>query len=176
MKILIKYILSFFKSEWDLDDYPIRMKHQKYDPSDLSGRLIPIPWIAQVINWELMVGYGDTKEEAMLDLKNKFDKYRKKNELPRPGTKVPIKIEFASTNEIDNYEFIAVDFFRKILRMNLYDCFISDESSLWDFNTEETIEHLFHKILENYEVDVSDIESGNLVVIFKRIELLSNKY
>lgn len=60
--------------------------------------------------------------------------------------------------------------------MNFYDCFISDESSLWDFHTEETNEHLFEKILEIYEVDVSDIENGNLVEIFKRIELLSNKY
>lgn len=131
---------------------------------------------AQIVNWRLMFGFGDSKEMALADLKNNFDKFKMKNKLPRPGTKVPIKVEFASTREIENYDFIAADFFRKVLRMNYYDCFISDESSLWDFHDKETNEHLSEKIREIYEVDVSDIESGNLVEIFKRIELLSNKY
>jgi len=172
----VKYILSYFKSEWDLDDYPIRIKYQKDHATNLAGRLIPIPCIAQITNWWGMAGHGNTKEQALSDLRNKFNNYKVRNRLPRPGTKVPIKFEFASTNEIDQYEFIAADFFKKVLNMNYYDCFISDESSLWDFHNEETNEHLYEKILENYEVDVSDIESGNLVEIFKRIELLSNKY
>lgn len=169
-------MLSLLKSEWDLDDYPIRIKYQKHNLSDFAGRLIPIPYIAQIINWWGMAGHGNTKDQALSDLRNKFNNYKERNRLPRPGTKVPLKVEFASTNEIDQYDFIAVDFFKKVLAMSYYDCFISDESSLWDFHSEETNEYLFKKILEHYEVDVSDIESGNLVEIFKRIELLSNKY
>lgn len=176
MKVLIKHVLSFLKAAWDLEDYPIRIRYQKGQPSNSSGRFVTIPCIAQIINWWGMVGHGDTKEQAVSDLRNKFNSYKTKNRLPRPGTKVPFKVEFASTNEIDQYDFIATDFFLKVLEMNFYDCFISDESSLWDFHSEDTNEHLYQKIFDIYEVDVSDIASVNLVEIFKRIELLSNKY
>jgi hypothetical protein len=76
MKALIKYILSYFKSEWDIDDYPIRTKYQKEYDSNLTGRLIPIPWMAQIINWWGMRGYGNTKKEALSDLRNNFNKYK----------------------------------------------------------------------------------------------------
>ena len=47
---------------------------------------------------------------------------------------------------------------------------ISDESSLWDFHGELTNDHLYAKIKEVYGVDVSDIESARLWMIFRRIE------
>jgi hypothetical protein len=46
---------------------------------------------------------------------------------------------------------------------------VTDESSLWDFHSEETNEEYHRKIMEVYGTDVSDIESGNLVRIFERI-------
>ena len=46
---------------------------------------------------------------------------------------------------------------------------ISDESSLWDFHTDDTNEKLWAKILEVYGVDVSDIESARLSEILNRI-------
>ena len=54
--------------------------------------------------------------------------------------------------------------------MDYADCWISDESSLWDFHGEESNDHLNKKVWETYRVDISDIEDGKLVKIFQRIE------
>jgi hypothetical protein len=89
--------------------------------------------------------------------------------LPRPGTKVRPAIELAPTVEIEQYEPLANEFFEKILAMNYNECLVTDESSLWDFHSEETNEEYHRKIMEVYGTDVSDIESGNLVRIFERI-------
>ena len=170
MKTFIKYILSFFKADWELEDYPVRFRHSKAEGSSAGRRLTPVPWVAQVINWWLMFGHGQTKEEAYADLKRRFEEYKGRGEkLLRPGARRRPQIEFAPTVEIKQYEQIAVDFFEKVLGMNYYECFISDESSLWDFHGEETNEEYYRKIADVYGVDVSDIESGNLVQIFERI-------
>ncbi len=47
--------------------------------------------------------------------------------------------------------------------------FISDESSLWDFHGELSNAELQERINDVYGVDVSDIESGNVADILKRI-------
>jgi hypothetical protein len=75
----------------------------------------------------------------------------------------------APTVEIEQYEPLANEFFEKILAMNYNECLVTDESSLWDFHSEETNEEYHRKIMEVYGTDVSDIESGNLVRIFERI-------
>jgi hypothetical protein len=46
---------------------------------------------------------------------------------------------------------------------------ISDQSSLWDFHSEETNNALIEKISQVYGVDVSDIESAKLCEILERI-------
>ena len=71
--------------------------------------------------------------------------------------------------EVAKYESIALDFFEKILDMNLNDCLITDESSLWDFHSESSNDSFHDKILNVYGVDVSGIEKGNLAKIFQRI-------
>lgn len=176
LKVQLKYIFSFLKHDWELEDYPIRITHHKVGDCKPGSRFVPIPWIALVINWPLMSGFGNTKKEALSELQNKFSAFKTKNKLPRPGTNVPIEVRFASSTEIEQYEHIAVDFFKKILNLDYYECLITDESSLWDFHSEETNDHLHEKIAFVYEVDVADIKSGNLVEIFARIDLLSNKY
>ena len=161
--------MSFAKSDWHASDYPIRFRYQKPDLSDPpAGRLQSIPWVAQIINWWQMSGHGQTKQEAYADLEKSLKQFKERGKrLPRPGTGLPI--EFASNVEVSAYENIALDFFDKVLDMDYRQCWISDESSLWDFHMEETNERLNQKILETYGVDVSDIENGNLVRIFERI-------
>jgi len=83
--------------------------------------------------------------------------------------KSPVSLELASTKVVDKFASIAPDFFEKILDMDLNDCLITDESSLWDFHTEKSNDLLYSKILEAYGVDVSDVEKGNLAKIFRRI-------
>ena len=165
-----KYLLSFRKKVWTVNDYPIRFRYFKASAEDESqGRLRLIPWSAKIINWCQMDGLGDTKEAALADLKGKLQTVKEeKGFLPRPGTGLPI--EFAPTDLVNLHWNIAEDFFQRVLDMNYDDCWISDQSSLWDFHVEDSNQHLHEKVWECYRVDISDIEDGNLVKIFERIE------
>ena len=167
LKAGAKYLLSFATTDWQLTDYPIRFRH--FDIGNATGRLKQFAWSAQLINWWQMDGHGDTKQQAYEDLEIKFNKFRADGKtLPRPGTGLPL--EFASTDRIRFFDDIADNFFTRVLDMNYRECFVSDESSLWDFHTEESNTHLHKRIWDCYRVDTSDIEDGNLVKIFERIE------
>ena len=85
--------------------------------------------------------------------------------LARPGTVGPL--EFASQERVKANQDLSEEFIRRVL--NLDWAWISDESSLWDFHTNETNEMLNAKIMEVYGVDVSDIESAKLSEILDRI-------
>jgi hypothetical protein len=92
------------------------------------------------------------------------------SKLPRPGTGRPLEISYASQEEIAKLEHVADQFFPTILEMAYEDCIITDESSLWDFHSDDTNEEYHRRIREHYAIDVSGIESGNLVEILKRID------
>ena len=85
--------------------------------------------------------------------------------MVRPGLNGPLM--FAAQELISANPELNEDFIRKVL--NLDWAWISDESSLWDFHTDDTNEKMWAKILEVYGVDVSDIESAKLTEIFNRI-------
>jgi hypothetical protein len=105
----LKYLLSFSKDEWTVNDYPIRFRHFKASEEDESrGRLKAIPWSAQIINWWQMDGLGDTKEAAFADLRAKLQTLKNEgNSLPRLGTGLPI--EFATTERVSLHWDIAED-------------------------------------------------------------------
>ena len=167
LKAGARYLLSFTRSDWQLTDYPLRFRHSKV--VDTGGRLKQFAWTCHIINWWQLVGGGDTRQEAYADLEKKFAEIKSQGKtLPRPGTGLPL--EFAPTERVQNHHDIADDFFRRVLELNYQECFISDQSALWDFHGEESNEHLHRKIWDMYRVDVSDIDSGNLVKIFERIE------
>ncbi len=75
-------------------------------------------------------------------------------------------IQFAETDRIEQYETIAIDFFNKIIGMNYYDCFISDESSLYDFDLDD--EEAVGKIKKEYGIELD--KNLFLVDIFKQID------
>lgn len=83
----------------------------------------------------------------------------------------PKKLKFAPTEKIEHYEYLFPRFYEKVLDMDYRDIiFVSDESSLWDYVVdEEEFELYLVRIEEEYGVDVSDIEYGDLVKIFERI-------
>jgi hypothetical protein len=165
LKAIWKRILSYRKSNWDINDYPLRFKMQKGEPGQYNvGELKP--WSVQIINWWTMGGLGNTKEEALENLKGNFKSYLLQNKAPRPGTLVPLT--FADTQEMDKLERVAPEFFERILGLNYYECFISDESSLDDFgqNNNETLE----KINDIYHVGLTDLGDGNIARILKLIK------
>ena len=167
-KEAIKYLASYFKSDWTLQDYPLTFRH--WTAEDLDPDFAPshalIPWTAQIINWFQMGGYGNTKEEAYADLEEKFRKFKAAHaKLPRPGTGAPL--EWATTVEVERFDAIATDFLEKVLGFEEQVAIvINDESSLFDFGS---IDESLEKIREVYAIDVSDVEGANLARIFARI-------
>ena len=169
IKAFIKWVLSLRKQEWDLDDYPIRVSQHTPKTGDPNEKEDSPAWRAQVINWWTMIGFGETREEAIQNLGENIASYRRqRGHTPRPGVEVPL--EFAPTDGIEKYFDIAYDFMGEILGFDLTGIFVSDGSSLFDFIDRDSSSELFKMIYERYGVDVSDIESGNLVKIFERIE------
>ena len=81
------------------------------------------------------------------------------------------KIEFAPTTGVDRFWDIAEDFMRRIFGFESGDYLITDESSLFDFTGVDEMEmvDIQKKIVAEYDLDVSDIQSGNLVEIFSQI-------
>ena len=82
-------------------------------------------------------------------------------------------IEFASNRQIRKYSDLHAEFALKIFDLESW--FISDESSLWDFTTEDTLEPSYAKIREVYGVDVEDIDGALLWKILERIAEVGNR-
>ena len=165
LKSFWKKLLSYSKTNWDINDYPLRYKKQtdtteQYNIGELK------PWVVQVINWWTMTGLGDTKQEAYEHLKSNFKSYLEYNSAPRPGTRVPLS--FADTSEVDGLDDVAPDFFEKILELNYYECFISDESSLADFGSDD--DETLQKINTIYGLALTDFGDGNIVRLLKLIK------
>jgi hypothetical protein len=165
-----KMFLSFFKREWKLSDYPLRLREHDIASNAAAGRLKQHRYSASIVNWWVITGTGDTKEDASRDLEKAFEnaklqKVAANKSLPRPGMHVPI--EFASRQRIDAHAELAEDFVRRVLGLDW--AWISDESRLGDFHDDKTNEALIAKIKEVYGVDVSDIQSAKLLEILDRI-------
>jgi hypothetical protein len=163
IKAIYKWLLSFLKSKWDIDDYPVRFREQGKDDPNIPH------WSAQIINWWVITGLGETKNEAYKNLSESLENVKKQREnFPRPGTKVPI--EFATSKDLDRYWGIASRIIDEVLGFDPEGIFVSDGSSLWDFSETDDISEYYIKIKEIFGIDVSHIESGNLVEISKYLK------
>ena len=146
------------------------VREHEIDPSNVGTRLKQDKHTAQIVNWWVIAGGGDTKAEALQELQKSFatvkaEKAKEGKKLPRPGTQV--EIEFASRERVNAHPELAEDFIRRVL--NLDWAWVSDESSLWDFHSADDNQDFIGKIKEVYGVDVSDIESAKLWQILDRI-------
>jgi hypothetical protein len=81
------------------------------------------------------------------------------------------RIEFAPITGIDMFREVAEDFMRRVFDFEPGAYLISDESSLFDFTGVDEMERkdIQQKIREVYDVDVSDLASGNLLEICARL-------
>ncbi len=160
LKAKLKFILSFLKSEWNFADYPLETwKNPNAGQKDIE-------YGAKFTNWWNLVAHGESEFQAVENLKLHFSDFKKNNsKIPRPGANVPI--EFTERDRIEKYEHIAVDFFEKIIGINFYDCFISDLSSLFDFDLEK--EETLKKIKTEYGIVPQD-KDYFLADIFEQID------
>ena len=171
IKALIKRINSYFKQNWNFDDYPTKTWK---NPNAVEDK---VAYGAGIIYWSGIVGHGETPEKALKALKDSFKLYKENNDdLPRPGTKVPFK--FATTENIDKYEKTAVGFFKEVLNMDYYEGFYSDGSILSFFEpydndevaNKKMKEEIIKRTLLHFRVDITDIYDEPLWKIFERIE------
>ena len=172
-----KYLLSFRKSDWDLDDYPIVVRKQEDDgPAPFPALNDPVQftmpaYVARVVNWNLD-GFGGTRAEALADLRERFTKAcARRSSKPRPGTDVPL--EFASQERIAARQALADEFVRDVLGVE--DAWLSDESSLWHFTLGGSLDEYYAKILLFYGVDVRDVPDGNIAAILDRIAAVDRR-
>ena len=153
-----KHFLSYRKNNWAIRDYPLRYMEKSVQATGEKA----MAWSVQVIKWWGMFGSGHTKSEAFKDLEDSFIKYKNANHrLPRPGAEVPI--QFASTNQIEQLEDIAVDFFPAILGYDFHGIFVSDESSVFDFGVDE--QEIIAAINTRYGLQLTTLADGNIVRI-----------
>ena len=94
LRAFVKYAKSYLKTDWQLSDYPIRLRHFGDLQGEFQGQGKLIPCIAQIINWWSMTGCGETAEQALADLEKNFAEYRQAvGKVPRPGTRfVPARV------------------------------------------------------------------------------------
>jgi hypothetical protein len=171
---IIKQLLSYTKTDWDFDDYPIRTWKNP------NAREAKVEYGAGIINWTTMVGHGTTPRQAVDDLRNRFGLYKDHNRrLPRPGTRVPLK--FASTEQIRRYADTAVDFFQRVLDMDYFGGFYSDGTCLAYFEPPHDDEEakrvkaaIIRRTLLVYNVDITDLYDGSLWKILKTINEVSS--
>ena len=163
-----KYLLSFRKSDWELNDYPVIVRQQD-DAGAAFGdgvRFTRPAYVARVVNWNLD-GFGGTRAEALADLRERFKKAcARRSTRPRPGTDVPI--EFASQERIAARQALADEFVRDVLGVE--NAWLSDESSLWHFTLAGSLDEFYAKIMLVYGVDVRDVPDGNIAGILERID------
>ena len=164
---LWKRLLSYRKKEWTLSDYPIHIIKQEKTTPDIPG------YRAAIKEW-LLMGFGETKQEAIDNLQKNFDKFLKDRpeEVPRPGTMMALESYFASHEGMDKHFETAEKFAELVLSITPGGpFFVSDESTLSDFEDLERVGiDYVRRTKEVFGVDISDIEDGNLLRIFERID------
>ena len=88
LRALWKWVRSFFVRKWQLQDYPIKFVRHPTSPVPDTGRwkgYKAVPWSVVVINWRGLNAIGFTRDEALGKLRTRFEQYREKSALPRPG-------------------------------------------------------------------------------------------
>lgn len=173
--VIWKYFLSYFKKDWKARDYPLRIRENANYPNLGVRDENWTRYFVQIINWPVKVGLGDTQDEAIKDLERVLDDFKnKEGYLYRPGVSVPI--ELASTKNIVSYISTKNRFLVEVIEYGLdTPIFISDESSLFDFDglVDEDVD-LVERVEEVFGIDISDIPDGNLGKIFERIDRAKN--
>ena len=83
---MYKFLTSFAKSQWRIEDYPLRYCYQ-------DNQKIGLPcYYVEIIGWSEMIGFGDSCQEAYDCLSRRIEKRSLTlGYLPRPGTTVSVE-------------------------------------------------------------------------------------
>lgn len=163
-----KFLLSFRKSAWDFEDYPVIVRKQGDGGQSWGAEphFTAPAYIARMVNWTGLDGFGNTPAEAKRDLREAFERAcASRRSRPRPGTEVPIEIAPAAQVAVPPE--LTQEFLHSVLGVEW--ALITDETELWHFALGGSVEDLYAKIDELYAVDVRDVPGGNIAQILERI-------
>ena len=112
--------MSFRKSEWGLNDYPIRVTRQEPDTTFSAPRFSQYLYRAYIVN-SAIAASGNTPVEAKAGLRQNFESVRqrlKEEAIPaiRPGADWPV--EFASQEKVSSDEGLSEEFIHKVLGLD----------------------------------------------------------
>src|SRR3984957_20899158 len=97
-----KWILSFRKKDWQLDDYPVCIAKLEANSPFRSPRFSQHDYRASIIGWPVM-GSGNSPAEALDDLRINFESMKANATVTvRPGARA--KLEFASDAKVSAYD------------------------------------------------------------------------
>lgn len=162
-----KWLVSFLKSpdKWQLEDYPVIVRHDDISNFTGASRLKPVEWSASIVRWTI-TGSGNSHQEAIDGLRAVIERRRtEKGSLPRPGTHVPL--EFAPQEQISKYPEPEEDLVKRVLQLEW--AWLSDESSLCHLHEQEDNSEYYRRIQEIYGVDVSDLPDDRIAGILAKI-------
>jgi hypothetical protein len=112
-----KWCLSFRKTNWELNDYPIAIREQELDPAYSAPRFTQHRYRAYIIRRPGISGSGDTPQQARAGLEQMFERV-KQNRVEegkmavRPGKKV--HIEFASQEKVSSDPGLSDDLIQRV--------------------------------------------------------------
>lgn len=172
LKAIWKWLLSWRKRDWDASDYPLRYREQIPSAEFESVYGTPPRWSLQVVNWWQMFGVGNTRAEAYTNFETRLADLRETGaSLPRPGRGLPL--EFTSSSVVERHEDLARDLFSQILDINYDECFISDQSSLYDFVFNESqASELADRIESLYQIELPDRQT---LLVSEILEVIAAK-
>jgi hypothetical protein len=173
IKALEKYFLSFGKKNWKFEDYPLKTWKNP------NAKEANIQYGAGIINWSLLVGHGETTDKAIEQLRERYQlRKADQKDVPRPGIKVPLK--FVSTEKIDRYRGIAIDFLHHIFNLDYDKGFYFDGSILEYFildaqDLPKAKEDVIMKIKYTYGIDVTQTWDEPLWKILESIKIYDSR-
>ncbi len=156
------WFLSFFKHSWSLEDYPVRVREQNPDYPGTPR------WVASVVFWFQLKGFGEAKAAALEDLRRRFAGVKSRHTLPRPGTSVHIQFA-ADLPVVHRYWKLASRVIATALGPDHPNLVVTDESTLYDFCDEQSVRSAQARIRDAFGVDVSSIVDGNIAEIVRLI-------
>jgi hypothetical protein len=164
------YLRSFFRPTWTVADYPVSMWSQgpRPNPEDLPPPMRGGTWYPYIawIDGTMIMGFGDSPDEARASLAKHFDEYRGQNELPRPGSMMKLG-QLAVHERIRSQGTLRDEFIERILRLDPAETFVSDLSSLSDFDPD--VGEFDRRLRLLYRIDIDQLTDDRLVTILDAI-------
>ena len=170
LKVAWYYLRSFFRPTWTVADYPLIMRSQGPQPKaeDLpppmrSGRWYP--YVASIYG-TMIIGFGDTPDEARAAVAERLEECRAERRLPRPGTRMKFR-GLAAHERIRSHGSLRDEFIERVLQLDPAETFVSDLSTLSDFDPKT--EEFDRRLRLLYGIDLEKLADDRLITILDAI-------